>query len=392
MMKTLTICPSEFLPPRDNRTRDHIYFVYDKMAVYLGKDTYSDPFCVVEDIPERPVVGMLYITFDGYLKSYYNDKVITIAEIEDPEQLEYLKDAGNIYFMRAEYRYLDLETRTIELPYQNGSFHLSVNLSKEIMINENTVIRFDPSKQRFVVEGDHYHNDNALLNIGEYSGGETDSTTVIVDGQTIKANVRISPKEDNLVKKYANGIYVNVSDKVAEQDFKSLVTTYNQYKAVIDNYINELKGYIDQAGIDVSETTIRDKIVSALEAYQPTIMDVIENYDTMYQELKRLELNTYELVDEKFDELETEITTYLDGITHSWHEFPGNEYYQEYNDYLTDSQKEIQAMVLNELREQFVRMKVIEAGIDTEVSGDLVLDSESKDNGEPLESGTLTSE
>ena len=90
-MKILTICPSEFLPPYSERTRDHIYFVYDKMALYLGRDVYSDAFCVVEDIPDIPVEGMLYITFDGFVKARINEQVIIIAEIENRQQLDYLK-------------------------------------------------------------------------------------------------------------------------------------------------------------------------------------------------------------------------------------------------------------------------------------------------------------
>lgn len=377
-MKTLTICPSEFLPPKEERTRDHIYFVYDKMKIYLGKDTYTDPFCIVEDLPEKPVPSILYITFDGYVKSYVNEEVVTIAEIETPEQLGFLKDAGNIYFMKAEYRYLDLHTRTIELPYQNGSFHLSVNLSKEIMINENTVIRYDPKQSRFVIDGDRYHNESeGLINIGEYSGGETDSITVEVDGTTIKGHVRISPEEDNMIKQYPNGIYVKTADKASQKDFDDLMRLHLQYQTVLNSYINDLRKEIEKAGVNVSDGTVRDKIISALESYKPTIIDVLESYDEMNRQLQELEKDTYELVDSKFDSITTDIVNYLNGIMNAWEEFPEDGNYEDDNDFLTSTQKQVQGMVLEALREQFVMLSVIDPGSSSSVDGDVVFDTES---------------
>lgn len=374
-MKILTICPSEFLPPYMERSRNHIYFVYDKMALYLGRDVYSDTFCIVEDIPENPIDGMLYITFDGFVKTRINDQIIIIAQIEDREQLNYLKDAGNIYFMKAEYRYLDLHTRTIELPYQNGSFHLSVNLAKEIMIDENTIIRFDPAQQRFIIEGNIYHDEDTLPEIYKYHGSETKSVKTSVDNTRINSEVKISSRDDNLIEVYNNGLYVNLSDKVKSEDFDEFVKTYTQYKTMLDRYIDELKQVVDNMGVTVSPTNINNKIVEALNAYKPTIVDVLENYNTMRDELDKLKVDAYETIEDKFNAVEKEITDYLESIT-TWDVFPDNEYYEEQSDYLTNVQREVQGMVLEKLREQFVKLKQIEAGITDEVSGDVVIDTE----------------
>lgn len=363
-MKVLTICSSEFLPPYEKRSRDHIYFVYDKMSIYLGRDSYSDPFCIVEDIPNKPVDGMLYITFDGFVKARINDQVIIIAEIEDEKQLKLIKNAGNIYFMKAEYRYLDLQTRTIELPYQNGCFHLSVNLAKEVMINENTVIRFDPNQQRFIIDAEMYYPENELPKIKEYSGEETKSVKTDVDGTSIRSEVKISGREDNMLKVYNNGLYVNLSDKLSSEDFNKFVSSYNQYKTMLDSYVNELKGVVDNMGDNVSEVNINKKIMDALVAYKPTILDVLQNYETMSDELKKLKIDSYNIINEKFDTVENEILDYINSMASPWEIFPGNEYCPQDNDYLTDVEREVQGMVLEELREQFVRLKPVEAGDD----------------------------
>lgn len=376
ILKILTICSSEFLPAYDKRLREHIYFVYDKMSIYLGKDSYSDPFCIVEDIPNKPVDGMLYITFDGFVKARINDQVIIIAEIEDEKQLKLIKNAGNIYFMKAEYRYLDLQNRTIELPYQNGCFHLSVNLAKEVMINENTVIRFDPKQQRFIIDAEMYYPENELPKIKEYSGKETKSAITTVDGTSIRTEVKISGRENNMLEVYNNGLYVNLSDKVSSVDFDKFVSSYNQYKTMLDGYVNELKDVVDSMGENVSETSINKKITDALTSYKPTILDVLQNYETMSSELKKLKTESYTFINDKFDSVENEILDYINNMTSPWEVFPGNEYCPEDNEYLSDTEREVQGMVLEELREQFVRLKPIEAGVNYDVSGDIIFSNE----------------
>src|SRR5574344_925938 len=127
MSKVLHICKSEDLPLLANRDANYVYFVYDKMAIYLGRNYYSDPFCIVEKIPQNPVEGMLYITLNGDLKTSLDSKIIDIGSIESENQKQYLLLAGTVYFMKAESRYLDLQTKTIQLPYQNGSYQLTVS-------------------------------------------------------------------------------------------------------------------------------------------------------------------------------------------------------------------------------------------------------------------------
>lgn len=322
-MKKLKICNSENLPAMIDRTNDTIYFVYDKMAIFLGQNFYSDPFCIVEDIPEHPVPAMLYITFTGDVKTYINDQVTIIAQIENQDELQYLNSAGSIYFMKAEYRYLDLQTRTVHLPYQNGEFQLTVNLAKEIMINKNTVLRYNPVTSQFEVEGDWYQDEGHIPNSNGYEGGETSTTITRFDGKTFLTDVKISEEVNNVLKIYGNGLYVDISSKANREQFNDLVDSYIQYKSIIDGYITELKDAIENASIEVSEGTIGDKINEALEAYKPTITDMFDKYDQMYSELQELKELYETKVDESFDNTKKEITDYLNNITSAWGFFPG---------------------------------------------------------------------
>lgn len=322
-MNKLVICNSENLPAMNDRTNDTIYFVYDKMAIFLGQSFYSDPFCIVEEIPEHPVPAMLYITFTGDVKAYVNDQVTIIAQIEDDTQLQYLNSAGSIYFMKAEYRYLDLQTRVVHLPYQNGEFQLTVNLAKEIMINENTVLRYNPITSQFEIEGDWYEDEGHIPNSAGYTGGETTSTITTFNEKTFLTDVKISQEVNNVLKVFGNGLYVDISTKANKNDFNDLVNSYIEYKSIIDGYIIELKDAIEDASIEVSEGTIGEKINQALEEYKPSILDMIDKYDQMYSQLQELQKLYDSGVDEAFNETKKEITDYLNDITNAWGYFPG---------------------------------------------------------------------
>lgn len=322
-MKKLKICNSENLPSIEDRTNDTIYFVYDKMAIFLGQNFYSDPFCIVEDIPDYPVPAMLYITFQGDVKAYINDQVTVIAQIENTEELRYLNSAGSIYFMKAEYRYLDLQTRVVHLPYQNGEFQLTVNLAKEIMINKNTVLRYNPVTSQFEIEGDWYEDEGHIPNSNGYVGGETSTTITRFDEKTFLTDVKISEEVNNVLKDYGNGLYVDISSKANKEQFNDLIESYIEYKSIIDGYIIELKEAIENASIEVSEGTIGEKIDEALEEYKPSIADMFEKYDQMYKELQELKEMYNTGVDTAFDTAKKEITDYLDNITAAWGYFPG---------------------------------------------------------------------
>ena len=158
MNNILRVCTSENLPILADRQSNYLYFVYDKMQLYFGRDIYRDSFCIVETVPLEPVEGMLYITLNGDLKVFLGDTLDTLGTIENVTQIDLLKKAGTTYFMNAESRYLDLQTRTIQLPFQNGNYQLSVSMTQDLMIDEDTVITYDPATRQFVINGNYQQN------------------------------------------------------------------------------------------------------------------------------------------------------------------------------------------------------------------------------------------
>lgn len=64
--KTLRVCLSKDLPDILDREPNFLYFLYDKLMLFMGQNIYNDPFCIVPALPDDPISGMLYIDFgDG---------------------------------------------------------------------------------------------------------------------------------------------------------------------------------------------------------------------------------------------------------------------------------------------------------------------------------------
>lgn len=313
MARILKVCTSEFLPPLSERDSNYVYFVYDKMAVYLGQVYYSDPFCVVEEMPTRPVEGMLYITIDGKLKTYHNYNVVELGDIESPSQLPLLIEAGTQYFMKAEYRYLDLQTRTIELPFQNGSYQLSVNLAKNIQIDSNTVIRYNPASGKFEISGSEYgKNLNKSEAIKELKGGETDTTSTVIIGGNIRVNVKISPEEGNLIKSLDSGLYASLDEFLTDDDLQTIKNSVAYYESTLNKYLTDLQKAVDDTGISVSESSIIYRIKEEMDRYYPTIQEALAKYEEIYQNLEAFKADHKTYTDTKFEETRKKIADFID--------------------------------------------------------------------------------
>ena len=358
MGKILRIIDSKYLPPFNDRDPKVVYFVYDKMAIYLGKNFYSDPFCIVESIPQDPVEGMLYITLNGELKSYVNHKIIDIGEIESEDQLEYLKKAGTIYFMKAEYRYLDLQTRTLQLPFQNGTYQLTVSMTKDIIIDEDTVIRYNPETRQFEISSVIDDEESTEDPFSEYKGSVTSTVKTTVKNKQIQADVIVSPNENNLIQKLGNGLYANINDLVKSEDFENLVLAYNAYKTAIDGYIAELEKELENVEFNLDNNTIANKILEELKKYEPTIDDMFANYEYIYNQLGLLRESVVNYTDKKIEETKTEIIEYITNIVNAWEEFDyeGTDS-SSISSMLDQDEMEIQSLLLEKMREQFVMLR-----------------------------------
>lgn len=325
MARVLRVCNSEFLPPLSERDTNYIYFIYDKMAIYLGQNRYTDPFCIVEDMPKEPIEGMLYITIDGKVKTYLDYNVVEIGEIENEDQIQYLYDAGTVYFMKAEYRYLDPQTRTLQLPYQNGSYQLSINLAKNIIIDKNTVIRFNEDTKQFEIDGRSYGETvNKVELIKDLKGGETDSTFTAITNGNIRVTLKISQAAGNLIKLLDSGVYASLDEYLTDEDLNEVKNGLDIYRSSLNKYLADLKAAVDATDISVSEESILRRIKIELDKYYPNITKILDHYEEVYTHLVELRKDSKQYTDKRFLETREAISKYIDDELrklHPWEDY-----------------------------------------------------------------------
>ena len=295
--RVLKVIKYQFLPPYNERRKSYIYFCYDRMQLYLYQSLYTDPFCIVDQIPNNPVENMLYITTEGKMYTYYSGKRTFIGEVErdttgtpDQDQIDLIKQVGTIYFMNAESRYIDFQSRTIQLPFHNGSYILSLSLGSDLRIDEHTVIRYNPNTEQFYIAGQNYQYDDRLNNVNKYVGYATETTQTFMDNYTFRTHVNISDKDHNGIQVAdTGGLYVDVSDLASQEKYEKMVQSFNTYKTTIDRYMDQLVDAVNECTREVTPDLINTKIVEALRDYYDTIDTAIEEYDNMRAYIENLE-------------------------------------------------------------------------------------------------------
>lgn len=317
-MKTLRVCHSSELPTIQDRDINYIYYLYDKLEVFMGRNYYSDPYAIVESYPfDNVIPGMLYFCLDdGYVRAQVNLEDKQIALVENQEQLDILKQAGTTFFVNADKRYLDVKTKCISLPFANGTYELTVNLASDLKINSNTVIGFNEETQEFEIIGDIQDFD--LVFTRKYRGSETDSATTTVEDHKISTDVHISALEDNIIKATPSGLYAMVNDRVPSIVFSEWVEKFKDYKEDMDAYIEELADLIERAEEIISEDTIARKIHEALLERYPMIDQALADFDEYAARIDGL----YEYADDKYTALENEVEIKINGATNDpWENF-----------------------------------------------------------------------
>ena len=298
-LKTLKVCLSRDLPSLQDRDSNTIYFLRDKLIIYLGKSMYHDPYAIVENIPEEPISDILYFLLsDGTVQTYMEYQMVTIAQIEDEEQLELLRQTGSIFFVNSQRRYLDLARRIVTLPYNNGTYELTVDMADSLKINEKTVIGFNPSTNMFEMVGDTYKEP-----IFDYKVKNTDSVNTIISDKRISSEVKISEAYGNIIRVASDGLYANVKNTVSKNQFDSWSSYYQEYKAHIESYLRILDDKIEKIDINVSNTTINERIISALQKEYSNIDQALDKFDEYIQELREIEIRVKEYSDKKYEEI-----------------------------------------------------------------------------------------
>lgn len=316
-LKTLKVCLSKDLPSLQDRDSNTIYFLRDKLIIYLGKSMYHDPYAIVEDIPSEPITGLLYFLLsDGTVRSYIEYQVITIAQIEDEEQLELLKQTGSIFFVNSQRRYLDLARRIVTLPYNNGTYELTVDMANSLKIDEKTVIGFNPATNMFEMVGDSYNE-----MIFDYKGKNSNSVNTTVSDKRISSEIKISEVYGNIIKVASDGLYATV-DGVSKNQFDSWTTAYREYKTYMEGYLRSLSEKIDDNEQKVSMSTINEKIYNALKEQYNDIEYALDKFNEYSERFEGMENRIKGYSDKQYEDIYTLLSGQIREATmNPWEEF-----------------------------------------------------------------------
>ena len=321
-MYKFVVCKNVDLPSSEDRQEDTIYYVHDKLVLYKGRVLYTDPFVITSDLPdELPPDYMLYILiYSGDIYQAFEKKFTKVAEIADTNQLQYLKLTGSTFFMKSDYRYLDMHTKSIILPYNNGKYQLSVDLANDISIDQNLVIKFDPKNSKFIFDGDlqePVHGE--WYRMQDYKGSATKTAITKVENNVVKTDVKISQAVDNMIELYGDGLFVYTGDKATLSDFKKLVKDYTQYKAAIDQFQAQISFTLGDSQNVLD--TLPHKINDAMDAYSGTMTEVLTKYDKIAAEMQKLSDSTDTYMKNHVATLTDQVETYLGSINSAWEYF-----------------------------------------------------------------------
>lgn len=299
-LRILRVCLSSELPDISQRSPNYIYFLYDKLMLFMGQSIYNDPYCIVDVFPDDPITGILYIeSASGNVLSYIDGVIVQIAEIESDEQRDHLYLSGSTFFVNADKRYLDIQRRVITLPYLNGNYVLTVDAANDLKLDQNTTLRFNPETNQFELDG----NSAGIKPFKkEYNGKETESTFTNVDDYTIYTDLKISPAFDNILKILKDGLYASATDRVPVKEFNTWKKSFENYKINMESYLNELAAKINSTSGEVSPDSINKKIQDALEKVYPEIQDALDEFSSISNRFGGIEKRCKDYTDTRFNE------------------------------------------------------------------------------------------
>lgn len=322
-MKVLKILSSEFLPPYNERDYNTIYFLYDKLDIYFYQTQYTGLYSIVEELPtldehDKPVKNMLYILMNGDV--YVYDTVWRkLAEIEDPSETEYLLKAGTTFLLKSGYRYIDKQTKALALPFQNGTFQLSVILDKPIEINNATIIVYNEETGKFEIDGERYYDEfGRNPEIMKYTGVETNSAKTIIQNDHISTDVKLSSRVGNTLEVKLDGLYVAERDYASIAQFEDVVLRTQSAMSAFQHFMGQMEEAMASVDITLNDQTLRDKILEVLDQYQPMLDEVINNFDEVIEDFNHQKAELTEHIYTTLDQYERDVNTRFENVIKPW--------------------------------------------------------------------------
>ena len=323
-LKTLKVCLDSELPELLDRDYNTLYYLYNKLVLFFGQTIYNDPYAIVESIPKNPISGMLYFDLsDGKVKGYIDSSITDIAEVENEEQLEILKETGTSFMLNSNRRYLDFQRRIITLPYQNGTYELSVSLANNLKLDEDTVLAYNPETGEFDVSGKY--EDYDLVFTKSYRGLDSNSVETDVSRHSVSSNLKISSEYGNILNMIDNGLYGHIDNTITREEFEYITEKFKKYHDFISDYYDELIEKIEASEDLITEDTISKRILSALEETFPEFQENLDKFNEYAAKLEPLEKRCNEYTDNKFEEAVGVITEKIRVVANDMWEIFGEE-------------------------------------------------------------------
>ena len=275
--KILRVCKSSELPILEDRLENYMYFTYDDLMLYSGKNTILENFVIAGSVPEEPVPGLIYIlNTDGSAHRVIDYIDTVIAEIEDSAQIAILEKAGTVFYINSANRYYDPQNRGMVLPFNNGNFELVTSIRKDQSFNNDTILKYSEELDRFKIYGSSSEEYTDFTK--QFVGGETNSVKMDVDETRLKARIKLSAKADNILKIISDGLLAMTNDKVDYNTYKKWADDIGRFNTYANDLLDNIQEQIKDIEVIISEETVKEKILEELEVRIPDIMYYLSNY------------------------------------------------------------------------------------------------------------------
>lgn len=287
-LKTLRVCHSKDLPTMPERSFNYLYLAYDKLDLYAGQNNIEENYVITSALPEEPVNGMIYILdTDGSVYRHIDYSVVQIAKIEDNSQVEYLKKVGTLFQVNANRRYVDSQTRTLTLPFNDGKYELNVSVRNDTVFDNDTIMKYNKDKERFEVYGPIPED---FIDFSKpFRGGNTETVHIRADGPRIRAEVQVSKILNNLLKKASDGLYIKPTSIVSREEFDAWAGQINDFKDRADDILNMIDTDIQYMRDIISEENVNDTIYKMLSEKFTDIQTALDNYSALVNRMNQIQ-------------------------------------------------------------------------------------------------------
>lgn len=286
----LRVCHSKDLPSITKRSSDFIYLTYDKLDLYAGQNNIDENYIVTDQLkdPKNEVPGMIYIlSTDGSVYRNIDYSNVKLADLEDPSQLQYIQNLGNIFRVNANRRYIDSQTRTLTLPFNNGKYELNVSVKNNQVFDENTILKYNPKMERFEIYG---AMDEEFIDFSKpFRGGETETLKIQSDGPRLNGQVKVSKQLGNILKVTKDGLFISPQDIVTADVFEAYYKKLNDFENRADLVMTTLEDDIHEMQDLISVEGINKAIINALSSKFEDIQTYLDNYAEIVQKMNDLQ-------------------------------------------------------------------------------------------------------